>query len=173
MALPWNNCTSDTTYGWRGSSCIYWIGIFHFHTFLTLFCFDLLYCHSIALHFVQYRAFLEDDKQKMAVCTHFSCLDASQLTQWYLASHPFHLLQPTHHHYCHCHEASTKKGILCLSYTNTASSNASPGGWSWREHCIHFASYTSTEVVSLLKPLPRYKMVHGSPSTNWDTAVTL
>lgn len=45
----------------------------------------------------------------MAVHTHSSPLGASQLTQWYLASHPFNLPQPTQHLCCHCHEASTKK----------------------------------------------------------------
>lgn len=52
----------------------------------------------------------------MALCAHSSHLDASQLTQWYLASHPFNMLQPTHHLCCHCYEASKKKGFCaCLA----------------------------------------------------------
>jgi len=64
----------------------------------------------------------------MDVCTHSSLLDAFRVKWWYLASHPFIVLQPTDHLHCHCHEALMEIEVLWLSHIYTVSGNASPGG---------------------------------------------
>lgn len=113
MGLPWNNYTSYTTYRGRGSSCIYWIGISFpfshiFNTFLLWFVILPLHCTDTLKHLVQYRAFPKDEARKW-LCVHVPLVWRNMLTWWHLAFHPLHLLQPTHHLCCHCHEASTKK----------------------------------------------------------------
>lgn len=78
MSSPWNSYTLYTKCGWRGSSCIYWIGISFpfshiFNTFLLRFVILSLHCTDPVKHLVQCRAFLKDDKQEHGcVCTFLS-----------------------------------------------------------------------------------------------------